>query len=117
MKTRATLRGSPWWVLVFFMVGVFATVAVVFGLFFSLGRRPARMTASVLPPVDSAEFLTALSRAVDAPVHAGGTVELLRNGDAFFPAILDAVHSASGVSCFSPTSGSRDALARSSCKR
>jgi cardiolipin synthase A/B len=94
MKTRATLRGSPWWVLVFFIVGVLATAAVVFGLFFSLGRRPARMTASVLPPVDSAEFLTALSRAVDAPVHAGGTIELLRNGDAFFPAILDAVHSA-----------------------
>jgi hypothetical protein len=49
MKTRATLRGSPWWVLVFFIVGVLATAAVVFGLFFSLGRRPARMTASVLP--------------------------------------------------------------------
>jgi cardiolipin synthase len=90
----AALRGSPWWVLVFFIVGVFATAAVVFGLFFPQGRRAAQMTAPVLPPVDSAEFLTALSRAVDAPAHAGGTVELLRNGEAFFPAILDAVHSA-----------------------
>jgi hypothetical protein len=115
MKTLATLRGSPWWVLVFFIVGVFATAAVVFGLFFSLGRR-LRMTASVLPPVDSAEFLTA-SAGLSTHRCTPAARSSFREAATFFPASSTRCTRPSGVSCSSPTSGNLDAPVRNSCKR
>jgi len=83
--------GTPWWLLLFAAVGVLATLAVVVGLFFSAGRRPPALTAAAVPGVDSEAFLRAVAGAAATSVHAGGTAELLNDGDEFYPAIFRAI--------------------------
>lgn len=85
----------PWWVYLFFMVGVVATFVVVASLFFALGRRPDALRAPFVPTLENQDdFLLALAGTVNAPTRAGGTVQALHNGDEIFPAILEAIRGA-----------------------
>jgi cardiolipin synthase A/B len=86
---------SPWWVAALAGVGLLAIAKALMTLFLALGRRPGRLSASHVPPVaDEDEFLIAVAGAVNAPTRAGGSLRILSNGDAFFPAILEDIRSA-----------------------
>ena len=78
----------------FCAVGVLSVGGAAVSLFTALGRRPEAITATLRAPVDSREFLDALSGAVTAPVRSGGRAELLRNGDQFFPALVRDIRAA-----------------------
>lgn len=84
----------PWWALVLMAIGVLAIVTLVLNLFSAVGERPDG--AGLVDPcrVDSVDFLLALSGVVNAPLHRGGTARLLNNGDAFLPAMIDAIRAA-----------------------
>lgn len=84
----------PWWVLTFFSIGVLATLTAVTSLFFALGRRPTRMWTQHVEPVGDPGFVRSIAALLNAPVRVGGHAELLDNGDAFFPAMLDAFRNA-----------------------
>lgn len=92
--TLDTLRGLQWWVLALMLIGVVATSTALVSLFFALGRRPGKAWATELPPVDSREFLVGVSGIVNSPLQAGGSIELLNNGDEIFPAMLEAIRGA-----------------------
>jgi cardiolipin synthase A/B len=82
--------GVPWWVGLFFVIGVVAAITAITSLFFTLGRRPTRMWAAEIGAVDSADFVRPLAALLNAPLRTGGSAELLDNGDAFLPAMLAA---------------------------
>ncbi|HEX8906135.1 MAG TPA: hypothetical protein VF771_14905, partial [Longimicrobiaceae bacterium] len=81
----------PWWISVFFVVGVLATVWAFATMFLALGRRPRRLTVYDRPPAGSRRFLESVSGLLNEPLQSGGTVRLLNNGDEIFPAILAAL--------------------------
>lgn len=83
------LTESPWWVLLFFAIGVLATATAFISLFFALGRRPQRMWTDEVERVDSPEFVRTLAALLNAPLRNGGHADLHDNGDAYFPALLD----------------------------
>jgi cardiolipin synthase A/B len=85
---------APWWVLLFFGIGLLATITAVVSLFFSLGRRPQRMWTDDIGAVDSPDFLRPVSALLNLPLRKGGHAELLDNGDAYFPAMYDAFRNA-----------------------
>lgn len=88
------LSDLPWWVLVFWALGILAAATAIVSLFFALGRRPGKAWASEVPAVDSRDFLVGISGLVNSPLESGGTVKLLNNGDGFFPALLQAMREA-----------------------
>ena len=45
-------------------------------------------------PIDAPEFLRTLEHTCQASVHAGNRVEVLTNGEAFYPAMLEAIRAA-----------------------
>ena len=100
MKRRAQAQGHPWWLTTLAAFGAVAIVAGVITLFSSAGRRPGKIWSTQAPPVGSAEFLSAISGVVGAPLRSGGTVELLNNGQ-FFPSLLEAVRAAKHTVNFS----------------
>jgi cardiolipin synthase len=85
---------SPWWLVGLAGIGVLAIGTVVITLFFKLGRRPSRVWSVDAPPLDSDAFLRGVAGVVNSPLHTGGTAELLNNGDAYFPRILEDVERA-----------------------
>ena len=94
-RWHAVRRRYKWWQLTLFVIGVIAAVSVVSALFFAVGNEPARIyTDTDSPPVDSAEFATALAAIVGAPVEDGGSITMLNNGDEFVPALLGAIGNA-----------------------
>lgn len=84
----------PWWITLFFVIGVVALVAVILALFSKLGDRPGSVSVTEICPVDSCEFLVSLAGTLNAPLQQGGTARLLNNGDEFLPAMLDAMRQA-----------------------
>jgi cardiolipin synthase A/B len=82
------ISGAPWWVTLFFAIGVFAFGTTFISLFFALGRRPQRMWTDEVEPVDSIDFLRTLAALLNVPLRRGGHAHLLNNGDEFFPALL-----------------------------
>ena len=84
----------PWWMLLFWGFGVAAVVTAVISLFFALGRRPRRTWASEIPPVASRDFLVGIAGLVNSPLQKGGSIQLLNNGDEFFPSMLEAIRAA-----------------------
>jgi cardiolipin synthase len=78
----------PRWLAFLAAVGAVSLCGVVLTLFFAFGRRPSALTVTDMPPVQSEEFLVSLAGIAGAPLRTGGTVELLNNGDEFFPALL-----------------------------
>jgi cardiolipin synthase A/B len=88
------LLDQPLWLSFFAVIGFLSFSAGIISLFFALGRRPKRIWATSTPPVDSAEFLESITGVVNSPLQKGGTATLLDNGDAYIPAILDAIRGA-----------------------
>lgn len=86
--------GYPWWVTLFFVIGVLATGTAILSLFFAFGRRPEELWATCIPFYDSQDFLRAIAGVDNAPVGSGGTAEVLNNGDEFYPAMLRAIGAA-----------------------
>jgi cardiolipin synthase A/B len=84
------MNGIPWWVLMFFAIGVIATLTAIVSLFFTLGRRPTRIWTQEIGAVSEPEFARPISALLNVPLRRGGHAELLDNGDGFFPALLDA---------------------------
>ncbi len=84
----------PWWISLFFVVGVLATLWAFATMFLALGRRPRRLTIYDRPPAGSARFLESVSGLLNEPLQNGGTVRLLNNGDQIFPAMLGALRNA-----------------------
>src|SRR6185436_13969906 len=81
-------RRHPRWMIFLAVVGALSIGAAILTLFFSLGRRPSALDVTAAPAVESAEFLASVTGIAGSPLREGGTVELLNNGDAFFPALL-----------------------------
>jgi cardiolipin synthase len=84
----------PWWLQTLAAFGAVAIVAGVVTLFSSAGRRPGQLFATQAPPVDSAEFLSAISGVTGGPLRTGGTAQLLNNGVQYYPAMLEAFRGA-----------------------
>jgi cardiolipin synthase len=81
-------RHYRWWGVLFFVIGVLATVSVLLALFAPFGQRAENLRSTARPRVDSPEFLAALSGATSSPLGRGGTAELLSNGVEYVPAVL-----------------------------
>ncbi len=88
------LLGYPWWALGLMIVGSLALGTLVLNLFSSIGDRPDEVVQIGSCPIDSIDFLLAVSGVINAPLHRGGTARLLNNGDEFFPAMLEAIREA-----------------------
>ena len=88
------ILAAPWWVTTLAVIGLLALATAIVTLFFKLGRRPGKLWSVDSPPLDSDEFLRGLAGLVNAPLASGGTAELLNNGEAFFPRLLDDIASA-----------------------
>jgi cardiolipin synthase len=99
--TRSERLKYPWWVVLFASLGFLAVCTVLITLFSSLGRRPPDVRIATPPPVGSPDFLAAIAGTAGAPVRAGGTVQLLNNGVAFFPALLKDLRAAQRTIHFS----------------
>jgi cardiolipin synthase A/B len=84
----------PWWMKTLAGIGGVAVVGIIVTLFFSFGRRPGDIAIPYNPPVESPDFMLGLSGVAGGPLRAGGTARLLDNGDAFFPALHDALAAA-----------------------
>jgi cardiolipin synthase A/B len=91
-------RENPWWVLLFFGIGVLAVLSGFVTLFFSLGRRPARMWTKEIGEVGSDDFARPLAALLGLPLRRGGHAQLLNNGDAWLAAMLpDIAHASRSV--------------------
>lgn len=88
------LAAAPWWVWVLMGVGAIAIVVVFAGLFLPDWHRPSSFTSTLDAPAGSEEFLQSVRTFLNVPLLRGGEAEILQNGDAFFPAMLEAIHSA-----------------------
>jgi cardiolipin synthase len=75
-------------------VGAIAILTVCAALFLPDWHRPSRFTATLDAPPGSEEFLQGLETFLNVPLLRGGESEILQNGDAFFPAMLEAIRSA-----------------------
>jgi cardiolipin synthase len=94
-RWHAVRRRYKWWQLTLFAIGVIAAISVTSALFYAVGYKPERVYTDAPPPaVDSADFATAFSSIVGAPVEHGGAITILNNGDEFVPALLSAIHAA-----------------------
>lgn len=85
---------GPWWLNTLAGIGVLALGTIVITLFFKLGRRPDRVWSIDAPPSWSDDFLRGVAGIINAPLHHGGTAELLNNGDAFFPRLIEDLENA-----------------------
>jgi cardiolipin synthase len=85
----------PKWISFFAALGIIAAVGVIVSLFSHWGRQPDAMRATLRPPLASGEFVDALAGATGSPVAAGGgRAQLLNNGDAFFPSLVQEINHA-----------------------
>ena len=75
------------------VIGVVAVVSVIGALFLPDWPSPD-YTMGVEPDPGSERFLESAAAYLNVPLYRGGTLELLQNGDAFFPAMLEAVRGA-----------------------
>ena len=91
----------PSWVIVFAILGFLSVCTVLVTLFSPLGRRPPEVRIDAAPAVRSPEFLAAIAGTAGTPVRAGGTVQLLNNGVAFFPALVKDLRAAQRTINFS----------------
>jgi cardiolipin synthase A/B len=89
------IAAIPWWVWLFFGLGVYATVIESLKAFYAFGRTlKTPHVSSSAPAPGSFEFLQALSGVINAPVRQGGHAVMLNNGDGFYPSLLEAMASA-----------------------
>jgi cardiolipin synthase A/B len=94
-RWHAVRERYKWWQITLFLVGALSAVSIISALFFAVGDKPSRIyTEREVPPVDSAQFATALAGLVGAPVEHGGHITILNNGDEFFPDLLKSIRNA-----------------------
>lgn len=85
--------GLPWWGWALLIIGVVALVGVFGALFLPDWPQPPFTIACDEEP-GSDRFVAMVADYLNVPVLRGGTVELLQNGDAFYPAMLEAIATA-----------------------
>lgn len=83
----------PWWAWGLMITGLIAMVSVIGALFLPDWRQPVYALGIDSEP-GSAEFVADVAAVLNDPVYRGGEATLLQNGDAFFPAMLEAIHGA-----------------------
>jgi cardiolipin synthase len=83
----------PWWGWALMVIGVIAIAGVIGALFFPDWPSEDHTTAFDADP-GSDSFVEGAAVFLNCPLFRGGGVTLLQNGDAFFPAMLDAIRSA-----------------------
>jgi cardiolipin synthase A/B len=86
--------GAPWWLLVFAVIGAFASITAIVSLFFALGSRPTRMWTDEIGELDSEGFVGPLAALLNVPDRTGGRAVLLNNGAAFLDDLLAAMDGA-----------------------
>jgi cardiolipin synthase A/B len=85
--------GLPWWAWALMAIGVMAIIGVIGALF--LPDWPSHdFTGGFTADPGSNEFVEWTSMFLDSPIFQGGQVTLLQNGDAFYPAMLEAIRRA-----------------------
>ncbi|HEU5040236.1 MAG TPA: hypothetical protein VFT84_05430, partial [Gemmatimonadales bacterium] len=83
----------PWWAWGLLLIGAVALVGVIGALFLPDWPTPP-LTAGFDAPPDTDAFVGFAAGVLDLPLHRGGTATLLQNGDAFYPAMLEAIRGA-----------------------
>ena len=84
----------PWWAATLIWIGIIATIGVIGALF--LPDWPSRdFTIGFRADPGSETFVQWTAGYLNSPILQGGDVTLLQNGDAFYPAMLDAINRAS----------------------
>jgi cardiolipin synthase len=85
--------GLPVWGWALMLIGVVALVGVIGALFLPDWKQPDyEMGIDAAPGTEA--FVNAAAAVLNNPVYRGGEVTLLQNGDAFYPAMLDAIRGA-----------------------
>jgi cardiolipin synthase len=85
--------GLPWWIWTVIILGVMALVGVIGALFLPDWTQPEYQLGADAD-VGTDAFVDAAGALLNIPVYRGGEVTLLQNGDAFYPAMLQAIRSA-----------------------
>jgi cardiolipin synthase len=85
--------GLPWWGWALMTIGLVALVSVAGALFLPDWKEPAYSHGEAAEPGSEA-FVTTAAAYLNNPVYRGGTIELLQNGDRFYPAMLEAIRAA-----------------------
>jgi cardiolipin synthase A/B len=85
--------GLTWWMWTAIILGLLALVGVIGALFLPDWSQPDYQLGTDAAPGSEA-FVQAAGALLNNPVFRGGEVTLLQNGDAFYPAMLDAIRSA-----------------------
>jgi cardiolipin synthase len=83
----------PWWAWALMVTGAIAIVSVLGALFFPDWEQPDYRLDPGFEP-GSEPFVQAAAELLDLPLYRGGEVTLLQNGDAFYPAMLEAIRGA-----------------------
>ena len=83
----------PWWAWALMATGLIAIVSVVGALFFPDWPSDDFSLGFDAEP-DSDRFIEWSAAFLNSPIFRGGEVTLLENGDAFYPAILEAIRGA-----------------------
>jgi cardiolipin synthase len=92
---RSEFTARPWWYNSILVLGFVTLLTAVAVLFFGVNNAPDEIaTNEQVAPVQSPDFLAALSRLVGAPAEQGGAVEILNNGDEFLPALVQSINDA-----------------------
>ena len=85
--------GLPWWIWTVIILGVLALAGVIGALFLPDWTQPDYQLGTDAE-VGTEAFVDAAAALLNNPVYRGGEVTLLQNGDAFYPAMLEAIRSA-----------------------
>lgn len=83
----------PWWGWALMIIGVFALVGVIGALFLPDWPNPDFSIGFDADP-GSDEFSGGVATFLNEPLFQGGKATLLQNGDAFYPAMLQAIRGA-----------------------
>jgi cardiolipin synthase A/B len=83
----------PWYGWALMAIGAIAVVSVLSALFLPDWKEP-EFSLGELPEPGSDAFVTAIGAFLDTPIARGGSIELLQNGDRFYPAMLEALRGA-----------------------
>lgn len=83
----------PWWGWALMIIGVVAIIGVIGALFLPDWPSDEFREGFDAEP-GSTEFVEGISTFLNSPIFLGGEATLLENGDAFYPAILEAIRKA-----------------------
>ena len=89
----------PWWAWSLMAIGIVAVGSVLGALFFPDWPRPERRL-DFRPAPGSEEFVRAVGGVLGIPILRGGETAILQNGNAFYPALLEAIADARATITF-----------------